>query len=263
MFKVLFLGDIIGLETVRLLKKNLTKIKEENNIDFVIANANGASDGFGLLPETAYRIKSAGVDIITSGDFVFNKKDIKDALNSTPFLLRPFNLPTKYPGRGIFAAKINDDLSVGVINLLGRINFGKIFAQDQYSAVDIAIEKLKQRCKIIIIDFHGGATSEIQSMYWYVSGKVSAVVGTHLKVLTTDNRVIDGTAVLTGAGFCGGRPSIMGLSADIEVDKIKSGQFIYSKVVRENITLNGAIITIDENTGLSSDIQIFTRQITD
>lgn len=261
MFRVLFLGETVGFTTVKLLRKYLKDIKTENNIDFVIANANGASDGFGLLPETAYFIKKAGVDIMTSGDLVFNKKDIADVLTKTSFLLRPYNLPQKVPGKGIYAVNVNEDLSVGVVNIMGRININKILASDPFVSVDNAIERLSQKCKIIIVDFHGGTTSEIQSMQWYLAGRVSAVIGTHLKVLTSDNRIIKDTAVLTGAGFCGGSLSIMGLAPSIEAAKIKTGRFIYSKVVGENIVLQGAIIEIDETTGKAVNIDLFVHPL--
>ena len=261
MIKVLFLGEIIGIPTVKLLKKNLKKIKEELGINFVIANADGASDGYGILNDTAYQIKNSGVDIITTGDFIFNKKDIKDTLTKSSFLLRPYNLPTKSAGRGIFLYKLSENISIGVVNILGRINFNKIFASDPYSSVDNAIEKLKDQTNIIIVDYHGGATSEIQSMYWYLSGRVSAVLGTHLRVLTSDNRVIKDTAVITGTGFCGGNPGINGMSCETEIKKIKTGQFVYSKIISENVILQGVTIDIDEVSGKATSIDLFEKKI--
>ncbi|MBQ3922115.1 MAG: YmdB family metallophosphoesterase [Spirochaetales bacterium] len=259
MTKVLFLGEIIGLTAVRFLKKNLRKIKAELGIDFVMANVDGASDGFGLMSDTAYQIKNAGVDILTSGDLVYNKKDIKDTLGKTNFLLRPYNLPSRFAGKGIFNYHLENGVTIGVVNLMGRINFTKIFAQDQFAAAENAIERLNDKCNMIIIDFHGGATSEIQAIQWYLAGKVAAVIGTNLKVLTADHRIIDGTAVITGAGFCGGRPGIMGLEPEPEIRKIRTGQFIYSKIVQTNITLEGVLMEIDETIGRAVSIEPFRR----
>ncbi|HNZ27354.1 MAG TPA: TIGR00282 family metallophosphoesterase [Spirochaetota bacterium] len=261
MINILFLGEIIGINTVKCLKKSLKDIKNEFNINMVIANADGASDGYGLLADTAFQIKNAGVDIITGGDLIYNKKDIKDALNKMGFILRPFNLPAKSVGKGFTTFRINDSISIGVLNLLGRTNFNKIFPNDPFYAADKGIEKLSEQTKIIIVDFHGGTTSEIQSAHWYLKGKVSAVMGTHLRILTTDNRVIDNTAIITGTGYCGGYPSITGLDPETEIKKIKSGQFYYSKIVNENVELQGAIITIDETTGFAQNIEIFKKTI--
>jgi 2',3'-cyclic-nucleotide 2'-phosphodiesterase len=263
MLRILVLGEIIGIPTVREIKKSLKKIVTDNQIDFVIANADGASDGYGLLSDTAYQIHNAGVNVITSGDFIFNKKDMKEFLGKSNFILRPFNLPKDSSGRGFLITKVKEDSSIAVVNILGRTNFNKIFANDPFFSIDKAIEKIKEITNNIIIDFHGGTTSEIQAMHWYLNGKVSAVVGTHQRILTTDNRILDGgTAVVTGTGYCGGSFSISGLSPETEIKKIKSGQFTYSKIVTEEICVQGLIIELDENTGKSISINLFNQKIT-
>ena len=134
----------------------------------------------------------------------------------------------------------------------------KIYAMDPFYSVLNALEKVSEETNNIIVDFHGGATSEIQSMHWHLAGKVTAVIGTHLKVLTSDNRILqDKTAVITGSGYCGGLFSICGLSSQIEINKIKYGQFFYSKVEHEKIILQGVIMDIDEVKGEAKKIELF------
>jgi 2',3'-cyclic-nucleotide 2'-phosphodiesterase len=260
--RILFLGEIVGIPTVKELRKNLKKIITDNNIDLVIANADGASDGYGLLADTAYQIHSSGVDIITSGDFIFNKKDIKDFLAKANFILRAYNLPKDSAGRGYLIYNAKNDSKIAVVNLLGRTNFNKIFPNDPFALIDIVLEKLHDITPNIIVDFHGGTTSEIQAMQWHLAGDVSLVAGSHLRVLTTDNRIIkEKTAVITGLGFCGGLNSIGGLSPETEIKKIKSGQFAYSKIANENIIFQGILTEIDETNGKSLSINLFQHKI--
>lgn len=261
MIKLLFLGEIVGLPAVKSIQKNLKTIKEKYNIDFTIANAEGASDGYGLLLKTALQIHKSGIDIITSGDLIYNKKDARDLLK-LPFVLRPFNLPNAIGGKGYYVFNINDKYKIGVINILGRINFLKIFPSDPFNSVLKAIEKISESTNIIIVDFHGGATSEIQTMQWHLAGKVSLVAGTNLKVLTSDYRIINNkTAVITGLGFCGGQNSIAGFYPKIEINKIKSGQFQYSKVSDENLMIQGITVEINEITGDAVSINFIKEKL--
>jgi len=260
MIKILFIGEIIGIPSVKAIKRNLKKIITENKIDVCIANADGASDGYGLLADTAYQLNNAGIDVITSGDYIFNKKDIKEFLSKSGFILRPYNLPKDTPGRGYLFYQMQNGTQLAIISLLGRTNFNKIFPNDPFFTVDKLLEKVKEVTNNIVVDFHGGTTSEIQSMQWYLAGKVSFVAGTHLRVLTSDNRIIeDGTAVITGTGFCGGHYSVSGLSPETEIKKIKTGQFVYSKVSDEKITIQGTIVEIDETTGKATSIELFNK----
>ena len=177
-------------------------------------------------------------------------------------MLRPYNLPGIFGGKGASIFRINDNIQIGIINILGRTNFNKIFPMDPFYTVDKAIEKLSKATSIIIVDFHGGTTSEIQAMHWYLASRVSLVVGSHLRILTSDNRIINNkTAVITGIGYCGGYFSIGGLSPDIEIQKIKYGQFIYSKIVKESICLQGVIVEIDEESGRAKSIELFKEKI--
>ncbi len=261
MLRIMFLGEIIGLPTVKQITKNIDQIIQKNNIDFTLANADGASDGYGILRNTALNLHKSGINAITSGDYVFNKKDVRELLKLN-FVIRPYNLPNSLGGQGYSIFKVNEKISIGIINLLGRINFNRIYSLDPFFSVNKILEKMQNEANIIIVDFHGGATSEIQAMHWHLAGKVSLVVGSHLRVLTSDYKILnDKTAVISGVGFCGGQRSIGGLLPEIEINKIKYGQFKYSKVVEESICLQGVIVDIDEVTGSAINIELLNEII--
>jgi len=261
MVKILFLGEIIGIPTIKEIQKNLGKIKEKYKIDFITANADGASDGYGILKNSAIQLYKSGIDILTCGDYVFNKKDVKELLK-LPFLLRPYNLPNSMGGKGYIVHDLNDKIKIAVINIIGRTNFLKIFPIDPFHTITKILEKLDNLVKIIIVDFHGGTTSEIQAMHWFLAGKVSIIAGTHLRIITSDYRIINNkTAIITGCGFCGSKQSIGGLSPDIEIHKIKNGQFQYSKTNNENIQIQGLIADIDETSGNAVTVNLFKENL--
>jgi len=259
--KILFLGEIIGIPTIKILEDKIGSIKQKYNIDFIIANCDGTSDGYGLLKRSASKLHGIGINAITSGDFIFNKKDVKELLK-LPYVLKPYNLPTALGGKGYFIFNYNN-IKIAVINILGRTNFNKIFAMDPFYSVDKVIEKINYEAKIVIVDFHGGTTSEIQAMHWYLAGRASLVAGSHLRVLTADNRVVAGkTGIITGLGYCGGYYSVGGLSVDVEIKKVKDGQFYYSKIEKQDIVIQGVISDIDENTGKAVSINLINEIIT-
>lgn len=262
MIRGIILGEIIGIPTARKLQKKIEKLKKEYPADFVMANADGASDGYGLLADTAQMVHRNGVDFITSGDCIFNKKDMKGFLSRVSYILRPYNLIRCNSGRGYGIYTLENGVSIGILNVLGRVNFSKIFPADPFTAVNSAIERIKEKTNIIIVDFHGGTTSEIQAMHWHLAGRASVVTGTHLRVLTSDQRIIaNHTGVITGTGYCGAYYSINGLQPEIEIKKIKTGQFMYSKVNREHVVLQGVYVEIDEETGKTENITLINEKI--
>jgi len=260
--KVLFLGEIVGIPAVKQIRKKITKIIEKYHIDFVIANGDGASDGYGILAETASELLDCGINVVTGGDLIFNKKNIKDFIEINHTILRPANLSEKSPGRGYGVFVTDSGVRIGVISILGRTNFIKIFANDPYKACESIVEHIKQECDLIIVDFHGGTTSEIQSMQWHLAGSVTAVLGTNLRVLTADNRILyDHTAVITGTGLCSAIDSVGGFDPEIEARKMITGRFLYSKILKENIYLQGVIIEADQSTGKALSIDIINESL--
>lgn len=260
MIKLLFLGEIIGIPTLKKIEMQLKEIKYAYKVDVILANADGISDGYGILRDSAVRLNRSGVDIITCGDYVFNKKDVK-ALLGLPYLLKPNNLSNAHGGKGLKVIKVAG-VNIAVINILGRVNFPKIFSASPFRSVDKAIDIVKDKANIIIVDFHGGATSEIQAMQWHLAGKVSLVAGSHLRVITSDNRILKNkTAVISGIGYCGGFNSINGFHPDVEIKKIKYGQFAYSKIATEDAVLQGVVTEIDEKTGKAISIDLFKHEL--
>jgi len=262
--KILFLGEVVGITSVKSLGKKLRTFIENNNVDMCIINGDGASDGYGLLAETAIMLLKSGVNVITGGDCIFNKKSIKEFLTKNYNIVRPFNLDSDSPGRGFVRYRVSEGVEIGVISLLGRINFNKIFASDPYKSVDYAIDKLRSYANLntIIVDFHGGTTGEIQTLQWYLAGRVSAVIGTGMRVLTSDSRILkDYTGVITGAGYCGGMYSVSGFSPDVEISKIRTGRFAYSKIEKEDPIMQGVLMDIDHKTGKTNSIDIINQRL--
>lgn len=262
--KVLFLGEVVGIPIVRALKKKIRMIKSYYEADFIFCNADGASDGYGILAETASELLNSGFDCLTSGDLIYNKRNIKDFIGYNA-LLRPYNLPPSSPGRGYKIFTLSSGKKLVIVSLLGRNNFNKIFAGDPYHIEETLLSHLaKDNISSIVIDFHGGTTSEIQSLQWLLAGKVSAVLGTHARVLTADSRILNShTAVITGLGICGSSYSIAGFAPDVEILKIKSGRFSYSKIDKDNIVIQGVLLDIDETTGKARSIVSINKALSE
>lgn len=262
--KVLFLGEVVGIPIVRALKKKIRMIKSYYEADFIFCNADGASDGYGVLAETASELLNSGFDCLTSGDLIYNKRNIKDFIGYNA-LLRPYNLPPSSPGRGYKIFTLSSGKKLAIVSLLGRNNFNKIFAGDPYHIEETLLSHLaKDNISSIVIDFHGGTTSEIQSLQWLLAGKVSAVLGTHARVLTADSRILNShTAVITGLGICGSSYSIAGFAPDVEILKIKSGRFSYSKIDKDNIVIQGVLLDIDETMGKAKSIVSINKALSE
>ena len=262
--KVLFLGEVVGIPIVRALKKKIRMIKSYYEAYFIFCNADGASDGYGVLAETASELLNSGFDCLTSGDLIYNKRNIKDFIGYNA-LLRPYNLPPSSPGRGYKIFTLSSGKKLAIVSLLGRNNFNKIFAGDPYHIEETLLSHLaKDNISLIVIDFHGGTTSEIQSLQWLLAGKVSAVLGTHARVLTADSRILNShTAVITGLGICGSSYSIAGFAPDVEILKIKSGRFSYSKIDKDNIVIQGVLLDIDETMGKAKSIVSINKALSE
>ncbi len=262
--KALFLGEVVGIPIVRALKKKIRMIKSYYEADFIFCNADGASDGYGVLAETASELLNSGFDCLTSGDLIYNKRNIKDFIGYNA-LLRPYNLPPSSPGRGYKIFTLSSGKKLAIVSLLGRNNFNKIFAGDPYHIEETLLSHLaKDNISSIVIDFHGGTTSEIQSLQWLLAGKVSAVLGTHARVLTADSRILNShTAVITGLGICGSSYSIAGFAPDVEILKIKSGRFSYSKIDKDNIVIQGVLLDIDETMGKAKSIVSINKALSE
>ena len=190
MLRILFIGDIVGRPGRDCLKHGLAALVEAHHIDLVIANVENAAAGFGITREIGDQFLDWGVDVMTSGNHIWAKKEAIDYIGAEPRLLRPANFPTGVPGNGSYLARSRDGRSIGVVNVMGRVFMTSI--DDPFSVVLREIDQLRQRTKVIFVDFHAEATSEKIAMGWHLDGRVTAVVGTHTHVQTADERILPG-----------------------------------------------------------------------
>ncbi len=210
--KILFLGDIIGRPGRRLLALHLPRLKEELSPDLIIANGENAAGGVGITPEVAQELL-ANVDVISSGNHIWDKKEGMFLLETEPRVIRPANYPPGAPGKGDYLANLKNGLTVAVLNLQGRVFMEPLDCP--FRRADEEIQRLKAWTNVIVVDFHAEATSEKQAMGWYLDGRVSAVVGTHTHVPTADERILPGgTAYITDIGMVGARDSVIGIKKD-------------------------------------------------
>jgi metallophosphoesterase (TIGR00282 family) len=259
--KLLFIGDIVGQPGRRAVRELLPKLRERHGLDFVIANGENSAGGSGITPKTAGEIFAAGVDVITSGDHLWDQKEVMELLENETRFLRPLNYPTNTPGRGggIFQvqspkSKVQGPVMVGVLNLQGR-TFMPALENPFVMGLD-EVKKLRNQTKVIFVDFHAEATSEKIAFARMVDGQVSAVVGTHTHVQTADEQIFPGrTAYLTDAGFTGPQESVLGREIAPVMQRFLTNMPQRFEVAKERVMLHGAVIEIDETTGRAMGIQ--------
>jgi 2',3'-cyclic-nucleotide 2'-phosphodiesterase len=252
--RVLFLGDIFGKPGRKLVYEKLHGLIQEYRIDLCIANVENAAAGFGITPQIADELFNSEIDVFTSGNHIWDKRAILPYLAEQPKLLRPHNYPKGVPGTGIYIGDTNCGVRVGVLNLQGRVFMAAI---DCPFAIGLAaIESIRKQTTIIIVDFHAEATSEKQAFGWYVDGRVSAVLGTHTHVQTSDERILPkGTAYITDLGMTGPHDSVIGSVPELALER-----FLYQTPNRlepasGNLRVCGVVIEIDESSGLALSIQ--------
>jgi hypothetical protein len=210
------IGDVVGISGCNYVKKHLPAIKKINGIDIVIANGENSAEGNGITPLSAGQLFDAGVDIITTGNHVFRRKEIYTMLNENPYILRPANYPASAPGKG-YTILDTTKTQICVINLMGVVFMDNL--ENPFNAIDKLLSELPQDM-IIIIDFHAEATSEKRSMAFHVDGRVSAVFGTHTHVMTADDEIFpNGTGYITDVGMTGPCVSVLGVVPQLAIDR--------------------------------------------
>jgi len=252
--RILFIGDIFGRPGRDIVRRALPALIERESLDFVIANVENAAAGFGITGDIAETIFSYGVDAMTTGNHVWDKKEVLDYIPRQPKLLRPANFPAGVPGRGSYLGRTRTGEPIGVINVMGRIFMQPL--DDPFAVVLKEIDALRAKARVIIVDFHAEATSEKVAMAWHLDGRVTGVFGTHTHVQTADERILPkGTAAITDAGMTGPHDSIIGV-----VTEAALGRFLTSMPARfEPATgparLNAIIVTADRATGRATSIE--------
>jgi len=252
--RILFVGDIVGKPGRELVRRGLTGIVDFHRIDLVIANAENSAAGFGITREIGDQLLEWGIDVMTSGNHIWDKKEALDYIGAESRLLRPANYPAGAPGKGSYLARTRDGRSVGVVNVMGRVFMLNI--DDPFAVVVREIEALKERTRIIFVDFHAEATSEKIAMGWHLDGKVTALVGTHTHVQTADERILPrGTAYLTDVGMTGPHDSIIGVDIQAALGKFLTALPARFETATDNPRLNAVIVEADEQTGRATDIE--------
>jgi hypothetical protein len=264
--KLLFIGDIVGQPGRNAVKTLLPKLREQHALDFVIANGENSAGGSGITPKIAEELFTAGVDVITSGDHVWDQKEVMELLAHEKRFLRPLNYPPGTPGQGSGIFEISNLKSqisnrIAILNVQGR-TFMQPPLENPFLLAAEEVKRLRERTKIIFVDFHAEATSEKIAFGRYVDGQVSAVVGTHTHVQTADEQILPhGTAYLTDAGFTGPHDGCLGREIEPVIKKFLTGMPQRFEVARNDVKLHGAVIEIDDATGKAIRIQRVSEAI--
>jgi len=260
--KLLFIGDIVGQPGRNAVKTLLPKLREQHALDVVIANGENSAGGSGITPKTAGEIFAAGVDVITSGDHLWDQKEVMELLASEKRFLRPLNYPAGTPGQGSGVFEVQSLMSkvqspglIAVLNVQGR-TFMQPPLDNPFTLALEEVKRLRERTKIIFVDFHAEATSEKIAFGRFLDGQVSAVVGTHTHVQTADEQILPhGTAYLTDAGFTGPHDGCLGREIEPVIKKFLTGMPQRFEVAKNRVQLHGAVIEIDDASGKAIKIQ--------
>jgi metallophosphoesterase (TIGR00282 family) len=248
MLTILFLGDVVGEPGRSAVIAQLPRLKELHALDFIIVNGENAAGGRGITPKITIDLLRAGVSVITTGDHIWDQKEIFSFIDTEPRLLRPVNYPEGAPGCGSIVLETAKG-PVGVINVQGR-TFMQPILENPFRAVELAVEQMRQQTSTIFVDAHAETTSEKIAIGRFLDGKVSAVIGTHTHVQTADEQIFPGgTAFLCDAGMCGPASSILGRAIDPIVNRFVSNLPTLFPVARGDVRLCGVVISIDETTG--------------
>ncbi len=248
MLTILFLGDIVGEPGRSTVIAQLPALKERYAVDFVIVNGENAAGGRGITSKITIDLLRAGVSVVTTGDHIWDQKDIAGYLETEPRLLRPINYPPGAPGHGTIVLETAKG-KVGVIDVQAR-TFMQPILENPFEALNRAVAKMREETKVIFVDAHGETTSEKIAIGRFLDGRVSAVVGTHTHVQTADEQIFPGgTAFLCDAGMCGPSESILGRAIDPIVNRFLSNLPAPFPVAKGDVRLCGAVVTIDEASG--------------
>ncbi|HRZ14016.1 MAG TPA: TIGR00282 family metallophosphoesterase [Candidatus Omnitrophota bacterium] len=258
--KILFIGDTVGNPGREALRQLVPVLRKEFDLDLVIANAENSSGGSGITPKTAQEMFDAAVDVLTSGDHIWKRKEIFELIRAEPRILRPINFPVGAPGAGFGIFKTPAGVPVGVINVLGRVFLDPL--ECPFRAVRKAVDEISRQTRVIIVDIHAEATSEKIAMGWFLDGEVSAVLGTHTHVQTADERVLPrGTAYISDVGMAGPFDSVLGRRVEDVLERFISCVPVRFEVADGNVQLHGVVVDIDEHTGKARSIQRIQRPV--
>ena len=257
--RILFLGDVVGNSGCSKILNNLISQKELNKIDFVIVNGeNAAETGVGLTKEICEDFFKCGVDVITTGNHVWDQKEIMKFIDNENRLLRPKNLFEPAPGKGFEVFQNEKNIKIGVLNLMGNVFMKKCDDVFEISEKFLKEHKLKEDYDFLVVDFHGEITSEKNAIGYFLDGKATLVVGTHTHIPTNDARILkNGTAYQTDAGMCGDYDSVIGMNKDNSLNRFMKKESTKHFPATGDATLSGVIVDCDIKTGLANKIESY------
>ena len=257
---ILFVGDIFGSAGRRIVREHLDHVLEAHNVELLIINAENAAGGFGVTPQIAEELFDMGADVLTTGNHVWDKRELIDYMNSAPAnsqdrarrVLRPANFERGVPGFGLFEGVTKSGVSYAVVNLMGKVFMNG--TNNPFLAANELLSTIK--AKVIVVDFHGEATSEKVAMGWHLDGRVTAVLGTHTHVPTADERVLPGgTAYQTDVGMSGPYDSVIGVERELVLHRFLTGMPGKFEAAKGNPKMCAALIKCEPLTGRATSIQ--------
>ena len=252
--KVLFIGDIIGEPGRKMVRAQLRGLRDAHRVDLVIANGENAAGGFGITSEIADELFFMGIDVLTSGNHVWDKKEIEPYLAKQGRLIRPANYPEGNPGVGTVVVTTEKGDKAAVLNLEGRVFMSNL--ADPFRVAEREIERLHAETRVVIIDFHAEATSEKIALAWHLDGKASAVIGTHTHVQTADERILtQGTAFITDAGMTGPTDSVIGVKKEQAIARFLTQTPHRFEIPKGPVHLCAVVVDIDAKTGKANSIE--------
>jgi metallophosphoesterase (TIGR00282 family) len=241
---ILFVADVFGVPGRRIVEERLPALRDEHAVDFCIVNGENIADGAGITPKLAERLLAAGADAITLGNHVWRRKEIAPYLAHAERVVRPANLSAATPGRGLVVLPARDGTPVAVLNLMGSVFLN--VATGPFEVVDALVEEARGQAAHIVVDMHAEATSEKVALARYLDGRVTAVIGTHTHVQTNDARILPGgTAAITDAGMTGPHDSVIGVKAELAIERMRTGMGVRFEPAEGDVRLEGVLVEAD------------------
>lgn len=252
--KILFIGDVVGKPGRDSVAALVPKLRRERELDLVIANGENSAHGAGLTSSTCKALLDAGVDVVTAGDHTWDQKGFESEIDGLPQVIRPLNFSPSAPGHGSTVVNVGDKMAVGVINLIGRVFMPN--NDCPFRAAQAEVAKLRRQTSIIIVDMHAEATSEKIALGRYLDGQVSAVIGTHTHVQTSDEQILPkGTAYISDAGMCGPHDSVLGRDVGAVLKRFLTQMPQKMEVATGKVELCGVILDVEEDSGKARSIE--------
>lgn len=251
--RVLVFGDVVGRPGRAAVLERVQDLREQHRVDLCVMNAENVSGGFSITPQHAEQLFAAGIDVMTSGNHIFDKREVIPYIERQSRLLRPANYPPGTPGQGVWVGEVRGGARAAVVNLIGRVFMGP--ADDPFRAAEEALTAIPEDVRVRVVDVHAEATSEKVAMGWYLDGRVSAVVGSHTHVQTADERVLPGgTAYLTDLGMTGSYAGVIGMDASDVIARFTSVTMRRAEHSTGDVRICAALIDVDEETGRAREI---------